>query len=253
MTMNENDAGHGGYVDKIREDTQRYIKKLLSENEALRTSLAEVQSEGARLSYQVAALRRDLEEHHSRETHLQQRLADVRAAGDQYMKQFVELEQHNTNLANLYVASYQLHGTLDRAAVVAAIEEIVINLIGSEEFAIFEHSPTHGLALIGSFGLTEPHTTEAFTPGSRVRRCIASGEPDLLPPEGDMIACVPLKLDGEVTGVVAIYALLPHKSSLDPLDYELFELLASHAATALYCTSLRDRSRSIAAAGHALQ
>ncbi|HEX7678630.1 MAG TPA: hypothetical protein VF713_10945, partial [Thermoanaerobaculia bacterium] len=118
--MNENDSGHGGYVDKVREDTQRYIKKLLSENEALRTSLAEVQSEGARLSYQVAALRRDLEEQRSRETHLQQRLADVRAAGDQYMKQFMELEQHNTNLANLYVASYQLHGTLDRAAVVAA-------------------------------------------------------------------------------------------------------------------------------------
>ncbi|HEX7680349.1 MAG TPA: hypothetical protein VF713_19615, partial [Thermoanaerobaculia bacterium] len=137
--------------------------------------------------------------------------------------------------------------------VVAAIEEIVINLIGSEEFAIFEHSFMHGLELIGSFGLTGPHMTGAFTPGSRVWRCIASGEPDLLPPEGDMIACVPLKLDGSVTGVVAIYALLPHKSSLEQLDYELFELLASHAATALYCTSPHDRSRSIGTPGNVLE
>jgi regulator of replication initiation timing len=246
--MNENDSAHGGYVDKVREDTQRYIKKLLSENEALRTTLVEVQSEGARLSYQVAALRRDLEEQRSRETHLRQRLADVRAAGDQYMKQFMELEQHNTNLANLYVASYQLHGTLDRAAVVAAIEEIVVNLIGSEEFAIFEYSPEHGLELIGSVGVTEPHTTEALMPDSRIWRSITTGEPAVLPPEADIIACVPLKLDGNVTGVVAIYALLPHKGSLEPLDYELFDLLASHAATALYCTSRHDRSRSNATA-----
>jgi regulator of replication initiation timing len=241
--MQENDSGHGAYVDKVREDTQRYIKKLLFENEALRTALVEIESESARLSYEAAALRRDLEEQRSRETNLQERLADVRAAGDQYMLQFMKVEQHNANLANLYVASYQLHGTLDRAAVVMAIEEIVVNLIGSESFAIFEYSPALGLELIGSVGLTEAHEAEALKPEGRVRRTIDGGEAILLPPEGDVVACIPLKLDGNVTGVIAINALLPHKTTLEPLDYELFDLLASHAATALYCTSLHERSR----------
>lgn len=245
--MQDNDSGHGSYVDKVRDDTQRYIKKVLSENEALRVTLVEVESENARLAYEAAALRRDLEEQRAQESNLQERLAEVRASSEQYMKQFMVVEQHNMNLANLYVASYQLHGTLDRTAVVAAIQEIVVNLIGSEEFAVFEYSP-EGLELIGSVGLSQVHTTDAFMPNSRVWRVIASGEAALLPPEGDMVACVPLKLDGIVTGVVAIYALLPHKSALEPLDYELFDLLASHAATALYCTSLHERSKANATA-----
>jgi regulator of replication initiation timing len=242
--MAENETGHGGYVDKVREDMQRYVKKLLSENEALRTTLVEVESENARLAYERAALRRDLEEHQSRETNLQQRLAEVRGASEQYMHQFTLMEQHNTNLANLYVASYQLHGTLDRTAVLAAIEEIVVNLVGSEKFAIFECYDDSRLELVGSFGVDEAHTAEALMPGSRVLRTVASGDPVILPPEGDVIACVPLKLDGRVTGVVAIYGLLSHKSSLEQLDYELFDLLASHAATALYCTSLHALSLS---------
>lgn len=240
--MSENDSGHGSYVDKVREDTHRYVTKLLSENQSLRTALIEVESENARLAYELAAVRREVDEQRSRESTLQERLADVRAASDQYMRQFMELEQHNTNLANLYVASYQLHGTLDRAAVVGAIEEIVVNLIGSEEFALFEYTPGLGPVLVGSVGLTDTHTTEAMRPDSRIRQTIASGDPIVLPAESDIVACVPLKLDGQVNGVVVIYTLLPHKGSLEPLDYELFDLLASHAATALYCTSLHERS-----------
>jgi hypothetical protein len=44
-----------------------------------------------------------------------------------------------------------------------------------------------------------------------------------------------------VTGAIAIYRLLPQKSGFEEVDRELFELLATHAATALYCTSLHAR------------
>ena len=57
-----------------------------------------------------------------------------------------------------------------------------------------------------------------------------------------LVACIPLKLDNDVTGLIAIFSLLPHKPGLEALDHELFDLLATHAATALYCTSLHEGS-----------
>jgi hypothetical protein len=53
-----------------------------------------------------------------------------------------------------------------------------------------------------------------------------------------IIACIPLKLDDEVIAVIALFSLLQQKSGLEPVDYELFDLLASHGATALWCTRL---------------
>ncbi|HEY7543367.1 MAG TPA: GAF domain-containing protein, partial [Blastocatellia bacterium] len=54
----------------------------------------------------------------------------------------------------------------------------------------------------------------------------------------NLLACIPLKLGGRVTGAIAIFSLLSHKPELEEVDYEMFDLLATHAATALYCTEL---------------
>jgi GAF domain-containing protein len=55
-------------------------------------------------------------------------------------------------------------------------------------------------------------------------------------------ACVPLQVDGRVTGAIAIFRLLPQKhDGLEALDEELLGLLASQAGIALYCTTLHDR------------
>ena len=50
----------------------------------------------------------------------------------------LEIEQQSSNLANLYVASYRLHGSVERSEVLQVIQEIIINLIGSEELGIYE-------------------------------------------------------------------------------------------------------------------
>src|SRR6476646_9594599 len=69
-----------------------------------------------------------------------------------FSSRYVDVEQQNTNLANLYVATYQLHGTLDRDRVLGAIKEVIINLIGSEELAIWEVTGEN-LTLLDSFGI----------------------------------------------------------------------------------------------------
>jgi GAF domain-containing protein len=82
-----------------------------------------------------------------------------------------------------------------------------------------------------------------------VERFVVSGEnrDDLAAPEVGLTACVPLVLDGEVTGVIAIFGLLVQKPGVEPIDLQLFDLLASHAATALYAS--RESAESKVSAG----
>ena len=47
-------------------------------------------------------------------------------------------------------------------------------------------------------------------------------------------------LEGRVTGAITVFNLLGQKPGLEPVDLQLFDLLASHAATALHCTRVPD-------------
>jgi GAF domain-containing protein len=151
-------------------------------------------------------------------------------------------------LARLYVASCRLHATLDRQDVIAAIQEIVTGLVRSREAALFEiDSAKQSLELAASFGLEGDDCLSiplragligltAFTGETLVvDSSHVSGATGL---ESRLTACVPLKLGGIVTGVIAIFGLLPPKSRLEEFDLELFRLLGTQAAFALYCTRL---------------
>jgi len=202
------------FIQKIVNDARDYVQSLLDENHRLHSLLSDIQEESRRAS-----------------------------------ERYVEVEQQNTNLANLYVASYQLHGTMDRQRVLDAIKEIVINLIGSEELAIFEvNEEREELSLADSFGIdaanwrTIPLDSESGILGlvsvSGVRFVAGDSPLQATGREKGLTACIPMKLDERVIGAIAIFSLLPQKSELQPVDIELFDLLASHGATALYCTRL---------------
>jgi hypothetical protein len=209
--MKPNDT-HRPFVDKVATTTRDYVQSVLEENQ--------------RLTAVVTALRCESER--------------AREESQRFAERFVEIEQQNTNLANLYVASYQLHGTLDRERVVAAIQEIVINLIGSEELAIWElDDNARSLSLIGSFGIDAEEWKNVPLGSGLIGAVAQSGTRYIAEePETNLTACIPLKLDETVVGAIGIFSLLPQKPGLEPLDFELFDLLASHAASALFCTRL---------------
>ena len=89
-----------------------------------------------------------------------------------------------------------------------------------------------GLTAVGGALDRIARAGELFVVGEGVAR---------VPEIPDLTACVPLKLDGRVTGAIVVFRLLAHKPALQRVDHEVFELLATHVATALYCASLHVR------------
>lgn len=251
-TRNDNPtSGPGGnYVQKIREDTTRAMSEVKGQNERLRVMVAALESDRSRLQIekirlqeQLMNVREDLAQRIDEHTTLVRRLSEVQRENESVAGRFVEIETQNTNLANLYVAGYQLHGSLDRAQVLGAIKEIVINLIGSEDFAIFEREGEDRLRMIDWFEDPPTSFMEVSFGDGIIGQVASTGE--MFVANGDqgrtlgMAACVPLQVDGRVTGAIAIFRLLPQKhDGLEALDEELLSLLASQAGIALYCTAL---------------
>ena len=234
------------YVMKVRRETQEYIEDLLGENARVREALAALVQEKQALQARVAAL-----ENRDRGS---EPCPTEGPACQRDRERFAEIEQQNANLANLYVASYRLHATLDRDEVVAVILDIIINLVGSEQVAVFELTEDRArLSLLTSCGVDAAKLDGmAIEASGDIRSTIEGGEPIIFEhgnaPDQPrpLSACVPLKLGDRAIGVIAIYELLPQKPRLEPVDRELFELLATHAATALYCTRLHGQARKTA-------
>lgn len=267
------DDDREAYVNRILERNQNYTRELLSENRELKLALAAVDVERKRLTdraqrseavarengdlrSRLEASERALDELRSRlaraeasvvqneETRqsFERRLEEIESESRHYLEQFIYLEQQNTNLANLYVASYRLHSTLDPADVVAAISEIIVNLIGSENFAIFAlDRQSRELRLEYGFGVDADALATIPLDTTPLGELVKSGDlhaPDKPDQTAPLAACIPLKLGDTVTGAIALFALLPHKADLGELDRELFALLATHAASALYSAKL---------------
>src|SRR5476651_749527 len=232
---------------------REFTEELLRENQRLRFRLAALENEGGS-SEEVQKLRTEntiLADEYRR---IQERFREVEEENRDFASRYVEVEEQNNNLANLYVASYQLHSTLDFREVIQIVQEIVINLVGAEVFAIL---------------LLDEKTNEL--------RAIASGGEDVLPAverisirlgegllgeaakSGDSyyvnddagadsvtierpLAAIPLKIKEHVIGLVVIYKLLQQKEAFTAVDFELFSLLAAHAATAIFASKLYSQS-----------
>jgi transcriptional regulator with GAF, ATPase, and Fis domain len=248
-----------GLVNKADEFLQmfkkgeEFTKELLRENEKLRFRIAQME-ESIRRSGDEARIRlyEDrigiLEEELNS---LKERFRQVEEENKDFASKYVEVEEENNILANLYVASYQLHSTLDFTEVLRIVLEIVINLIGAEKFAI--------LLMDEKSNEMIPVSAEGMAVSEAPRVKIGEGVIGLVAKEGESyfsadltspaqldvlapIVCIPLKIKEHVIGVISIYKLLTQKSSFSNVDYELFNLLAGHAATAVFSSRLYTQS-----------
>jgi len=232
--VNPDEKGRS-YVEGARLELAHYAQSLLRENERLRALAATLETEKRQLEMNAGQAVNELER-------LKTKYEVVENENYQYLERYHQIEAQSANLSNLYVASYQLHSSVDREFVLNAIQEIVINLIGSEEVAIFAENGQGKFDLASCFGV-EPSLLRPFSLGEGpIGQALARGEVYAenfpISAAGRITACVPLKINDTIIGAIVVFRLLSHKAALERVDHELFDLLAIHASTALYCATL---------------
>src|ERR1044071_5589828 len=232
-------------VDMLRKG-RAFTEELMCENERLRYRVvqleAEMMSPPETLTQELERLRLENSQMAQKLDFIERRFMQVEAENKDFAQRYVEVEEQNESLANLYVASHRLHSTLDSSEVIECIKEILLNMIGSEDFGLYVlDDETDELVRAGYEGETAAGDEKArLALGQGLEGVVAlGGEPIFgeLTGEGPC-ACVPLKIKDRIVGVIAIYSLLSHKRGLSVLDHKLLELLAGHAASALISSKL---------------
>lgn len=239
------------YVRRVQADTRRYVHDLLAENEKLRVTAATLLAEKAGIEDELVSLRGEADRHRSEQTKLERRLAEVAAENRRFSEEYVIVEQQNSNLANLYVASVRLHSTVERGEILAVIIDIIEFLVGCEEIGIFEVDGEK-LRLAASKGIDESRWASVALGEGAIGRTALTGQPYTpLAQETDaegLTICVPLKVQSRVSGVIVLFGLLPQKAGkLESVDLDLLNLLAAQAGTALATGALLESTRTLQA------
>ncbi len=223
-----------------------------------RESMRELLQENERLRHHIACLEPSLNES-SEETaspELKQELqrvliekAQMEEETQDFAQRYLEIEDQNNNLANLYVASLQLHATLDLQEVTQVIQEIIVNLVAAEKFALLLlDEQTQRLTTIAAAGFPSSEMRELQIGEGRIGDVAQTGDIYFSENDGwsedfaEPLACIPLKIRDRVIGVIAIHQLMTQKNGFSAVDYELFDFLSGQAAIAILSAKLYSES-----------
>lgn len=176
---------------------------------------------------------------------LERRLSTAESDVKELASRLVDSEHQGGRLMNLYVATYQLHATLEPAEVQATIAEIAINLLGAEQFVLLlrkDDDPGFEIALLEGMydGPLPPYNGESYQGGDpMVDATLKDGVLRLGPTaESQALAAVPLRVQNDIGGALVLIKLLDHKPILRAEDRDLLDLLSAHAASAMFAARL---------------
>lgn len=244
------------FIETFFKRGAEFTEELMHENEKLRFRVVQLEEErrvlaasahsttpaaGAGALKELVARIEQLE---AEREGLLSRFAGVEKLNHDIYERYHDIERENNNLANLYVASFQLHSTMELRELTQIILEILLNFVGAKTFAIQLVDDEHGkLRTLAAEGIERARVPEGGIADGRAGEVIKSGHPyidgERLRVRADLahldrpVIVVPLKIRERVVGVIIIWDLLSQKTALADVDYELFNLLAAHAASAL--------------------
>jgi len=166
-----------------------------------------------------------------------------------------QIERNHFLLMRLNAANARLIQSLEQGDAFEAIAEIIANLIGCEEVAMFDYHPgEQSFSLAWTSGV-EAAAMQPFLCGAGMfGRAVEQGvsqyrerqpETSLLPHEKTLTTCIILKSSREIVGVVAMFGLLPQKSQLEWADFELLKFLETYGAVAIKFQRLQGKQVSL--------
>jgi hypothetical protein len=263
--------GTGALAAQKREFIETFFKRgaefteeLIHENERLRYRLLELEqstpstepheSDPELAELDAEALRARVVRLERERDEILHRVRGIEQLNHDYLSRYQEIERENNNLANLYVASHQLHSTLELREVTQIIVEILLNFIGAKTFAVQlldeERGVLRTLAAEGIERARVPERSVAKTAESGldvVADAVRSGKAYFGPTRAAReprtisdvpVVGMPLKIGARVVGIILVWELLSQKSGLVDVDFELFKLLGDHAGSALQSAKL---------------
>lgn len=169
------------------------------------------------------------------------RLAVAESERQELASRLAEVEHQVGRLMTLYVATYQLHATLDPAEVESTIAEIALNLIGAEQFVLLlidDEDKGYEVRLMQGAADTGWEQSQRYTGGDPlVDSALLDGGLRFGPTdESPALAVVPLRVQDLTVGALVILKLLDHKPAFVKEDHDLLDLLGAHAASAIFAS-----------------
>jgi hypothetical protein len=230
-------------------------ESLMHENEELRSRIAHLENDNAKLRGQVASddairdLLRTIEKLEEERSALLQRSESLEATRRSFEGRQEEIEQEVNDLANLYISSHQLHNSLSVRRVIRHLRDLCGQLVGALGFVIYLRDGGNdslvrpiaweglGTDEIPTISVGEGVTGDAFVTGiTHVREGIAAegGQGTL----EDPVAVIPLIVQETVVGAISIVTMLEQKDRWASVDRELMKLLGAQAGVALVAANL---------------
>ncbi len=237
------------FVQQFFRKGAQLTEELLEENEHLRRLHLQLESENASLRTQLASdhamrdLLRKIKQLEKEKQDLLSHIHEAEMQSTRYGARFHEMEEELSKLANVYVASYQLHSTLDLQLVVKHLKELLQQLVGAQRYAVYMADPARkALMLVASENVDEKKSARISLGGddtSVAERVFLTGKAQInegpleRASERSPAAVLPMHFDDRVVGVIVIHTVFPQKPAFGPVDFELFKMLGAHAASAV--------------------
>jgi len=230
----------------------KITEEFLAEHARLQARLSAAEAENARLRAKVEAdeavreLLRKIEKLEGEKQELLSRFKEVQDDSTRFSEQFSQVEAQFADMANLFVASNQLHSSMSPRRVTRRIKEVLVQLLGAGRFCMYLSNPDRTeLVPIASEGVPGDRLSPVRTDDGRVGQVFLNStayvDEKTDPREGTFdapAAVIPMSIDDTVVGVIAIFSTLSQKAKFGSIDFELFRLLGQHAAGALVSASL---------------
>ncbi|MFW5876935.1 MAG: GAF domain-containing protein [Myxococcota bacterium] len=239
-----------------------FTEQLLHENVELRHEVAQLRDDVTRLRAQVASddairdLLRTVEALEREKNNLLDKSTELEQTQREEEQRYVQVEGELNDLANLYVASNQLHSSLSVRRVVRHLSDLLEQFLGASGFAIFlvEHGGREAIP-VRTQGLGDREAPTVTVGEGPIGDACLTGVPRIQSqaPLGrgsleDPVAVIPMMVDGRPVGAICIISMLAQKEAWASVDQELFNLLGQQAGMALIAANLYDKDKGPVAA-----